>query len=225
MSKKRKLLDNLWKYSSIIVLINLIWTIPMYAVVVSFENNHPIEDDSIQISADSLSSKRTRIIKNYESLSYDVYVIGANFTDLTIFLVAFSVYQEYDFDFATLFDYWEYLYLGVNKTNCILVKGMANNRHSYNTNIKLNPVEEYVFLFFNFEEEMLEVDIEFQIINKHIKRCRWVLDVLLVSFGASAPVIAILLAINQLIEYREKTSKISLDNKEISVKLVDEEKG
>ena len=40
----------------------------------------------------------------------------------------------------------------------------------------------------------------------------------------SAPVVAILIAINQLIEYREKTSKISLENKEINVKIIEEKR-
>ncbi len=104
MSKK-KFLDNLWKYSSLIVLISLIGTIPLYIIVINFENNNPIEDNNVIIPAKDLSTKRTRVIKKHETLSYDNYISGTNITDFSIFLVTFSVYHKFGVDFPTLFDY------------------------------------------------------------------------------------------------------------------------
>lgn len=213
--------NNIWKISLVVILCSLIFVIPLYLNVNNYETNHkPVSDDKLVLK-DEYTQKRTSVkIQKQESIDYDIYVYGENISKITIFLVTFSVYFQYNpTNFSSLNDYWDYLYLGVNYSNCIMIKGESYSRHSVNYNVKLSPIEEYVFLFFNFGEENVNISIEYKINNIYIQNRQKFLDIIITSFGITTPIIAVILAVNQLIELREKTSKISIESESEPLKV------
>jgi len=213
--------DYIWKISLAIIIFSLIIVIPFYITVENYEKNHlPVNDDLLVLKNDFNKKITSEAVQKAETIDYDIYVYGDNLSGITIFLVTFEVYrQNTHANFSSLFDYWSFLYFGVNYTNCIMVKGDSYSRHVVDYNIRLSDIDKYVFLFFNFGEENVNINIEFKINNFYIQNRQKFIEMMTASFGLTAPIIALILALNQLYELREKTNKISIENKKISVEI------